>query len=72
MNNSMRALLCTMASLTIGMGIGLMIAPATGNETRRKLRYSTGNLKKKIGIGKDEFSHSELEMDATNGRSLGI
>lgn len=72
MNNNLKVLLYTLAGLAAGIGIGLLLAPEAGNETRRKLKYSTDKLKRRFGIHGEDFSESELEMDATNGRSFGI
>lgn len=68
----MKVMLFALAGVAAGIGIGMLLAPASGSETRRKLRYSTNDLKKRLGLHADEFSDSELEMDAVNGRSFGV
>lgn len=68
----MKVMLFALAGVAAGIGIGMLLAPASGSETRRKLRYSTDDLKKRLGLHTDEFSDSELEMDAVNGRSFGV
>ncbi len=72
MNSNLKVLLYTLTGLAAGIGIGILLAPAAGAETRRKLKYSSENLKKRLGIDGNDFSDTELEMDATNGRSFGI
>ena len=72
MNSNLKVVVYTLTGLAAGIGIGLLLAPQAGNETRRKLKYSTDNLKKRLGLDGEDFSHSELEMDATNGRGFGI
>ena len=65
-------MLFALAGVVAGIGIGMLLAPAAGSETRRKLRYSTDDLKKRLGLHNEEFSDSELEMDAVNGRRFGM
>lgn len=67
----MRVLLFSLMGLVVGVGLGVLLAPEAGNETRRKLRYSADALKKKLRIDGDDFTDSEMEMDATNGRGFG-
>ena len=62
----------TLLGLAAGVGIGILLAPTAGNETRRRIKYSAENLKKRLGIDGEDFSETELEMDATNGRSFGL
>ncbi len=64
-------LLYTLAGLAIGAGLGLILAPTAGHETRRRLKYSAGTIKKKLGLNGEEFTDTEMEMDATNGRNFG-
>ncbi len=63
--------LFTCAGLAAGIGLGMLLAPSAGRETRRKLKYSAETLKKRLGIDGDDFTDSEMEMDATNGRNFG-
>lgn len=72
MNSNMKVMLFALTGLAVGVGIGLLLAPESGKEIRRKLRYSKDNLKKRLNLNGEDFSESELEMDATNGRSFGI
>lgn len=68
-----RIVLYTLAGVIAGIGVGLFLAPSTGREMRYRLRYSAGKLGKRLGIdGDQEFSDSEMEMDATNGRRPGF
>jgi gas vesicle protein len=70
---NVKVLLYTVTGLLVGFGIGLLAAPVAGRDVRYRLKYSAGKLKKKLGInGENEFSESEMEMDATNGRAYGL
>lgn len=69
MSNNLKAVLFGLAGLAVGVGIGILLAPDAGNETRRKLKYATDRVKKRLGLDKEDFSDSELEMDAIDGRS---
>ena len=71
MNSNLKVVLYALAGLTIGIGIGVLFAPDAGSEMRRKLKYSTDNLKKRLGLDGEDFSDSELEMDATRGGNFG-
>jgi gas vesicle protein len=66
----MKVVFYAIAGLAVGIGIGLLFAPDSGREMRRKLKYSTDNLKKRLGLDGEDFSDSELEMDATHGRTF--
>ena len=67
---NIQVLLYTLAGLVIGVGIGMLFAPSAGKEIRGKVLSSAGSV---FGIdGEEEFSDSEMEMDATNGRSYGF
>ena len=67
-----KVLLYSLVGLAVGVVLGMLFAPSTGSETRSKLFGSVGKLKSGLGLSEDEFSDSELEMDATNGRSYGF
>lgn len=65
--------LYTLAGLMVGVGIGMLLAPGTGRETTERMRCSAAKLKKRLGLDREaEFSDSEMEMDATHGRSYGF
>lgn len=64
-------LLYTLAGLVAGVAVGILIAPAPGNDTRRRLKYSAETIRKRLGLDAEDFSDTELEMDATNGRQFG-
>jgi gas vesicle protein len=64
-------LLFTFVGLAAGVGLGLILAPTAGHETRRKLKYSAENLRKRLGLDGEDFTDTEMEMDATNGRNFG-
>jgi gas vesicle protein len=66
----MKIMLFALAGLVAGVGIGLLFAPLSGRESRERLRNSTAELYRKLGLSNDEFSESELEMDALTGRSF--
>lgn len=70
--NNFKVVIFTLAGLVLGVGLGVLLAPEAGTETRRKLRYSADTLKKRLRLDGDEFTDTEMEMDATNGRSFGI
>jgi gas vesicle protein len=72
MNNNLKIVLFAVAGLAAGIGLGLLLAPEAGSETRRKLKYASGKLKKRFGIDSEDFSDSELEMDATYGNTFGV
>jgi gas vesicle protein len=66
---NLKILLYTLAGLLMGVGIGVLIAPSAGRETRSRLTGSVNKLRKNFGMEEDEFSDSEMEMDARSGRS---
>jgi gas vesicle protein len=68
---NIRILLYTLTGLAAGIGIGLLLAPSAGSETRNRILSSVGKLKSRFGFDEEEFSDSELEMDATSGRAYG-
>lgn len=68
---TLNILLYTFAGLAVGVGIGMMFAPSAGHETRRKLKYNATTFKKKLGLDGEDFTDTEMEMDATNGRNFG-
>ncbi len=70
---NVKVLLYTVTGLIVGFGIGLLAAPVAGRDIRYRLKYTANKLKGRLGIdGHKEFSDSEMEMDATNGRSYGF
>jgi len=68
---TLNILLCTLAGLAVGVGVGMIIAPAAGHETRRRLRYTAETFRKKLRHIDEDFTDTEMEMDATNGRNFG-
>ena len=68
---SLSHLLYTLAGLVVGVGIGVLFAPAVGTDTRRKLKYSAGKFKKKLGLEKEVLTDTGMEMDATGSHSFG-
>jgi len=70
---NVKVLLYTLTGLMIGFGIGLLTAPVAGRDIRYNLKNSVNRLKGGLGIeGEEEFSESEMEMDATNGKRYGL
>jgi gas vesicle protein len=66
----MKVLLYMLAGLAVGVGVGMLFAPSAGSETRgRLLNTVLGNFG---WDAEEEFSYSEMEMDATNGRRYGF
>jgi hypothetical protein len=61
----------TLAGLAVGIGIGMIFAPTAGYDTRRRLKYTAETFKKRIGLDGEDFTDTEMEMDATNGRNFG-
>ncbi|WP_158559211.1 YtxH domain-containing protein [Deminuibacter soli] len=43
-----KVLIGTLSGLVAGVAIGLLVAPASGDETRQKLADTAGNLKRKL------------------------
>ncbi|HEX6915862.1 MAG TPA: YtxH domain-containing protein [Chitinophagaceae bacterium] len=70
--NNLKMVVFTLAGLVAGIGLGVLLAPAAGTETRRKLKYSTSALRKKLGLDGEDFADSEMEMDAVRGRNFGL
>ncbi|MCE3282826.1 MAG: YtxH-like protein [Chitinophagaceae bacterium] len=68
--NKMKVMIFALGGLVAGVAIGLLLAPVSGQEARERLRKSTDDLYRKLGLRSDEFSESELEMDALTGRSF--
>ncbi|SEM39192.1 Gas vesicle protein [Chitinophaga rupis] len=52
-----------LAGLATGVLVGLLIAPDSGEETRKKIRYKTSNLRNKFGriVGKGSKDLAELK-----------
>jgi len=52
-----------LAGLATGVLVGLLVAPDSGEETRKKIRYTTGNLRNKFGriVGKGSRDLTELK-----------
>jgi gas vesicle protein len=66
----MKVLLYMLAGLAVGVGVGMLFAPSAGSETRSRLLDTVlGNFG---WDAEEEFSYSEMEMDATNGRRYGF
>jgi gas vesicle protein len=69
--NTQRILLAALAALVAGIGIGLLLAPNRGSETWQLIIDSAGKLTKRFrNNGHEEFSDSEMEMDARSGNSF--
>jgi gas vesicle protein len=64
----LKLLLFTITGLMVGVGIGVLLAPSSGTETRNRLR-GLAKYRINLGLEDDEFSDSEMEMDARSGRS---
>lgn len=43
-----KVLIGTLSGLVAGVAIGLLVAPASGNETRQKIADTAGNIKKRF------------------------
>ena len=68
--NGTKLILGALAGLVAGVAIGMLLAPASGSETRQKIVDTAGNLTKRLRKNREgEFADSEMEMDATNGHS---
>jgi gas vesicle protein len=66
----MKVLLYMLAGLAVGVGVGMLFAPSAGSEIRSRLLDTVlGNFG---WDAEEEFSYSEMEMDATNGRRYGF
>jgi len=52
-----------LAGLATGVLVGLLVAPDSGEETRKKIRYTAGNLRYRLGrlVGKGSDDLAELK-----------
>lgn len=52
-----------LAGLATGVLVGLLVAPDSGEETRKKIRYTAGNLRYRFGrlVGKGSDDLAELK-----------
>ena len=62
----MKVTLSIIAGFAVGVGIGLLIAPEKGDETRRRLANSAGDWMEKL---KNLFSAAEEETSASSSES---
>jgi gas vesicle protein len=68
-----KVLLCTLTGLIVGAGIGVLLAPYAGSETRSRMACALGKLRASVGLdGEEEFSDSEMEMDARSSHRYGF
>jgi gas vesicle protein len=70
---NLKVLLYTLAGLVVGAGIGVLLAPYAGSETRSRLACAIGKVRTSLGLdSEDEFSDSEMEMDARSSHRYGL
>lgn len=70
---NIKILLYTLSGLFVGVGLGLLLAPSSGSETRKRFMASAEKFRKKFRlINEEEFSDSEMEMDAVAGPLYGF
>jgi gas vesicle protein len=57
--NAQKVMLGTLAALAAGVAVGILVAPAEGRETRRKIADTADSLKRKLrhmrGVTMDEL-----------------
>jgi len=57
--NAQKVMLGTLAALAAGVAVGILVAPAEGKETRRKIADTADSLKRKLrnlrGVTMDEL-----------------
>jgi len=57
--NAQKVMISTLAALAAGVAVGILVAPAEGKETRRKIADTADSLKRKLrnlrGVTMDEL-----------------
>jgi gas vesicle protein len=70
---NIKILLYTLSGLLVGAGLGLLLAPSSGSTSRERIMVAAEKFRKRFGLtNEEEFSDSEMEMDATTGRNYGF
>ena len=72
MNTGQKILLSFLAGVSVGAVAGLLIAPNSGKETRKKLSQKAGDIKSSIGTQMTKLTDKVNELTKKNEASKTV
>ena len=68
---TVRAIMMTVSAAAIGAGVALLLAPQSGEKTRRQLRRKTEDLIHDIRKNAEMRAHEALDLGRSKARHIG-